>query len=75
MSTYALSSASSDAALSYGQNLRRAFGEFLAALFAVRPVGDRANVRDHLAVLRLANQYEAHSPSLAAELRLVAGRD
>lgn len=73
MSSFAISSAHADAAQSYGQNVRRAFRELVAALFAL-PVS-RTAVRDQLAVLRIADQYESLSPNLAAELRSVACRD
>jgi hypothetical protein len=75
MSSFAISSARTDAAQSYGQNVRRAFRELIAALAAVPSTGQRGTVRDQLAILRAANQYEALSPSLAAELRSVACRD
>jgi hypothetical protein len=75
MSTFAISSAHDNAARSYGQNVRRAFGELIAALFALPAFGARAAARDQLAVLRIANQYEALSPNLAAELRSVACRN
>lgn len=75
MSSFAISSSGNAIESSYGQNVRRAFRELIAALLAVRSFGERSAARDQLEVLRLANQYEALSPNLAAELRSVACRD
>ena len=77
MSSIALSHGSSDNGLSYGANVGRAFRSLLAALLAVRPAREtrqEVSLRDRLAVLRLARQYEALSPNLAAELRFIASR-
>ena len=68
-------------------NLRRALGEFSAALYAAQarefavadpvvPTALSARVRqqatDHL--LALANRHQQHSPSLSAELRYFASK-
>lgn len=77
MSSIALSHGSNENGLSYGANVCRAFRSFLAALFAVKPAQEMRQeviLRDRLAVLRLARQYEALSPNLAAELRVFASR-
>jgi hypothetical protein len=75
MSSFAISSARTNAAQNYGQNVRRAFRDLIAALVAVPSVSQRRAVRDQLEILRAANRYEALSPNLAAELRSVACRD
>jgi hypothetical protein len=75
MSSFAISSARNGAAPSYGQNVRRAFRDLIAALVAVPSSGQRSGVRDQLEILRVANRYEELSPNLAAELRSVACRD
>ena len=77
MSSIALSHGSNENGLSYGANVGRAFRSLLAALLAVKPAQKMRQVvtlRDRLAVLRLARQYEALSPNLAAELRFIASR-
>ena len=66
-----------DAARSYAQNVGYAFRTLLAALLAVKPqqpMPQRSKLRDQLAVFRLAREYEALSPNLAAELRFIASR-
>ena len=75
MSSFVMSSARTDAAPSYGQNVLRAFRELIAALVTVPSSGQSSTVRNQLAILRAAEQYEALSPNLAAELRSVACRD
>ena len=70
-------SSRNEAATTYAQNVGHAFRSLLAALLAVKPrqpVAARATLRDQLAVFRLAREYEALSPNLAAELRFIAGR-
>lgn len=77
MSSIALSHHSSDNGLSYGANVGRAFRSLLAALLAVQPskvAAPAAKLRDQLALFRLARDYEALSPNLAAELRSIASR-
>ena len=77
MSSIALPQYSSNDGLSYGANVGRAFRSLLAALLAVKPAGQAspaAKLRDQLALFRLARDYEALSPNLAAELRFIAAR-
>lgn len=77
MSSIALSHDANHTALSYGANVGRAFRSLLAALLAVKPAQEalqEGTLRDRLAVFRLARQYEALSPNLAAELRCIASR-
>ena len=78
MSTVTFPHASrNDGALTYAQNVGAAFRSLLAALLAVKPaqpVPQLAKLRDQLAVFRLAREYEALSPNLAAELRSIASR-
>jgi hypothetical protein len=77
MSSIALPQHSSDNDLSYGANVGRAFRSLLAALLAVKPareVAPAATLRDQMALFRLARDYEALSPNLAAELRFIASR-
>lgn len=69
--------ARSEAASTYAQNVGHAFRSLLAALFAVKPAQPatlQARLRDQLAVFKLAREYEALSPNLAAELRSIASR-
>lgn len=66
-----------EAESTYAQNVGYAFRSLLAALLAVKPpqpVSQRSAWRDQLAVFRLAREYEALSPNLAAELRSIATR-
>ena len=63
MSSIALPQHSSDNGLSYGANVGRAFRSLLAA-----------KLHDQLALFRMARDYEALSPNLAAELRFIASR-
>ena len=77
MSSIAFDQHSSDNGLSYGANVGRAFRSLLAALLAVKPSEQAApakKLRDQLALFRLARDYEALSPNLAAELRFIAAR-
>ena len=77
MSSIAFPQHSSDNGLSYGANVGRAFRSLLAALLAVKPArktAPAAKLRDQLALFRLARDYEALSPNLAAELRFIASR-
>ncbi|MFL6720098.1 MAG: hypothetical protein ACJ8G3_27430 [Burkholderiaceae bacterium] len=77
MSSIALPQHSSDNGLSYGANVGRAFRTLLAALLAVQPAKEASpatKLRDRLALFRLARDYEALSPNLAAELRFIASR-
>jgi hypothetical protein len=77
MSSIAFPQHSSGNGLSYGANVGRAFRSLLAALLAVKPseqAAPAANLRDRLALFRLARDYEALSPNLAAELRFIASR-
>lgn len=67
--------ARNEAATTYAQNVGHAFRSLLAALLAVKPqqpVSQRVRLRDQLAVFKLAREYEAVSPDLAAELRYIA---
>lgn len=69
--------ARNESASTYAQNVGYAFRSLLAALLAVKPaqpVSQRAALRDQLAVFKLARDYEALSPNLAAELRFIASR-
>ena len=72
--------ARNEAASTYAQNVGYAFRSLLAALLAVKPqqaqqlTSRRSKLRDQLAVFRLAREYEALSPNLAAELRFIASR-
>ena len=65
----------------YLDNVGRAAVNFLRALFAVAPAaaavshGSASSIRDRAALLRLAKDFDAHSPAQAAELRNFAGRD
>jgi hypothetical protein len=77
MSSIAFPQHSSSNGLSYGANVGRAFRSLLAALLVVKPSGQAApaaKLRDQLALFRLARDYEALSPNLAAELRFIASR-
>lgn len=77
MSSIAFPQYSSNDGLSYGANVGRAFRSLLAALLAVKPARDAApaaTLRDQMALFRLARDYEALSPNLAAELRFIASR-
>lgn len=65
---------------SYAENLGRAARDFLRALLAVRPAAAvatpaRATTADIRKLYRLAAGFDSVSPSLAAELRHIAGRD
>ncbi|WP_019140445.1 hypothetical protein [Noviherbaspirillum massiliense] len=71
---------------SYGQNLAHAARAFIAALFAVKPsksevavakpaMDGRTRAASIAKLYRLASRYESMSPSLATELRQIAGRD
>ena len=69
--------ARNEAASSYSQNVGYAFRSLLAALLAVKPqplTSQRSTLRNQRAVFRLAREYEALSPNLAAELRFIASR-
>jgi len=69
--------ARNEAPSTYAQNVGYALRSLLAALLAVKPaqpVSPRSKMRDQLAVFRLARDYEALSPNLAAELRFIASR-
>jgi hypothetical protein len=69
--------ARNEVASNYAQNVGYAFRSLLAALLAVKPqpsVSQRSKLRDQFAVFRLAREYEALSPNLAAELRFIASR-
>ncbi|MFS0753236.1 hypothetical protein ABC383_00865 [Noviherbaspirillum sp. 1P10PC] len=77
MSSIALPQHSGNNGLSYGANVGRAFRSLLAALLAVKPseqAAPAAKLRDQLALFRMARDYEALSPNLAAELRFIAAR-
>jgi hypothetical protein len=73
-------SARNESATTYAQNVGYAFRSLLAALLAVKPAqpqqpaSQRSKLRDQLAVFKLARDYEALSPNLAAELRFIASR-
>jgi hypothetical protein len=70
---------------SYVADVSNAARAFAAALFAaqerqfiaqevmVKP-SERARARTHLKLIRMANEYQDMQPSLAAELRQLAGR-
>lgn len=69
--------ARNEVASTYAQNVGYALRSLLAALLAVKPAqpaSPRSAMRDRLAVFRLAREYEALSPNLAAELRFIASR-
>jgi len=73
MSSIALPQHSGNNGLSYGANVGRAF----RSLLAVKPseqAAPAAKLRDQLALFRMARDYEALSPNLAAELRFIAAR-
>jgi hypothetical protein len=68
----------------YLGNLAKAAKTFLRALFAVAPVtasvshgmaSQRSIVRDRDSLWKLARDFDTLSPSQAAELRNIAGRD
>lgn len=68
----------------YLDNVGRHALNFLRALVAIAPASAAAShgiasqpstLRDRLALLRLANEFDATSPNQAAELRNLAGRD
>ncbi|UGQ46013.1 hypothetical protein [Massilia endophytica] len=60
----------------YLGNVADAAAALLRALFDVRPaVSQRSSVRDRASVFALASRFERLSPSQAAELRAIAGRD
>ncbi|QGZ40055.1 hypothetical protein IP92_05591 [Pseudoduganella flava] len=68
----------------YLDNVGRAALNFARALFALAPataaashgsVSQASALRDRAALLRLAKDFDATSPSQAAELRNLAGRD
>ena len=69
----------------YAGNLGRATRAFLAALLAIKPadrkvtvtkhkVSERTRAKSIVALYKLAGSYDSISPSLAAELRFLAGR-
>ena len=70
----------------YVTDVSHAARAFAAALFAARerqyiatevvaaPVSERGSVRNHMKLIRMANDYQDMQPSLAAELRQLAGR-
>lgn len=77
MSSIVLPQHTGDAGLSYTANVGRAFRSLLAALLSVKSApqaAPAARLRDQLALFRLARDYEALSPNLAAELRSLASR-
>jgi hypothetical protein len=70
----------------YANNLGRAARVFLAALLAAKPVdrevvvterkmSERTRAKSIAKLYRLAGGYDSISPSLAAELRFIAGQD
>ena len=50
--------------------------QFVAQEIMVKPKGlsGRARVRNHMKLISMANEYQDMQPSLAAELRQLAGR-
>jgi hypothetical protein len=68
----------------YIGNLAKAATAFLRALFAVAPAtaavshgiaSQRSIMRDRDSLWKLARDFDSLSPSQAAELRIIAGRD
>ena len=70
----------------YLADVSHAARAFAAALFAAQerqyiatevvaaPLSDRARMRNHMKLIRMANDYQDMQPSMAAELRQLAGR-
>ena len=70
----------------YFADVGHAARAFAAALFAAQerqyiatevvasPVSERSRMRNHMKLIRMANEYQDMQPSLAAELRQLAGR-
>lgn len=70
----------------YLSDVAHAARAFAAALFAARerqyiatelvasPVSEGTRLRTHMKLIRMANDYQDMQPSLAAELRQLAGR-
>ena len=70
----------------YLADVSNAARAFAAALFAAQerqyiatevvasPVSERSRMRTHMKLIRMANEYQDMQPSLAAELRQLAGR-
>jgi hypothetical protein len=75
MSTLTISSPVSAPGQSYLKNVACAALGLLNALLAVSPRETVPAAQDRAELYRLANSYEAVSPSLARELRFFAGRD
>ncbi len=77
---------SPDTLRNYFADVSHAARAFAAALFAAQerqyiatevvasPVSERARVRTHMKLIRMANDYQDMQPSLAAELRQLASR-
>ena len=59
----------------YFTNIANAARQLIAAVFAVQPAVAQCNKEDTASELRqMAKDCESHSPSLAAELRVIAFR-
>lgn len=70
----------------YFADVANAARAFAAALFAAQerqyiatevvasPLSERSRVRNHMKLIRMANEYQDMQPSLAAELRQLASR-
>ena len=77
---------SQDTLRTYFADVSKAARAFAAALFAaqerqfvaqevVKPeVSDRSRARNHMKLIRMANDYQDMQPNLAAELRQLASR-
>ncbi len=77
---------SNDTLRAYFADVSKAARAFAAALFAAQErqfvaqevmtpeVSERTRARNHMKLIRMANQYQDMQPSLAAELRQLAAR-
>lgn len=76
-----------DTLRNYFADVSNAARAFAAALFAAQerqfvaqevmakpPASERSRARTHMKLIRMANEYQDMQPSLAAELRQLAGR-
>lgn len=87
MSTASFTSQNTDGFRHYLADVANAARAFAAALFAAQErqfvaqevlvkagVSDRARLKSHRKLIAMANEYEQMHPSLASELRNLAGR-
>lgn len=72
-----MNAAQSSAHQGYLANVSRAARELVRAVVPGRAVDAQRNarLREHRTILSIAKESSAFSPSLAQELRMIAGRD